>query len=256
MTGRTSSPASVAGLSAQPAASRRRLPGASDGPAERGSQLTVDRFISLTPELHDYAVEHSSFRDGVVPEVERAGREMGELAEMQIAGDQAAFMTILVAATGARLALEVGTFLGYGAIAIARGLPAAGSLICCERDPGYAQRAREHLREAGLEDRVEIRVGAALETIRAMDESEQYDFAFIDADKTEYIDYFEEVLARTRPNGLIMLDNTLREGTVLAPGDSRAAQVTAELNDRLTKDERVDVALLGVADGITLARKR
>jgi caffeoyl-CoA O-methyltransferase len=218
--------------------------------------LTVDRFISLTPELHDYAVEHSSFRDGVVPEVERAGREMGEFAEMQIAGDQAAFMTILVAATGARLALEVGTFLGYGAIAIARGLPADGSLICCELDPGYAQRAREHLREAGLEDRVEIRVGAALETIRAMDESEQYDFAFIDADKTEYIDYFEEVLARTRPNGLIMLDNTLREGTVLEPGDSRAAQVTAELNDRLTKDERVDVALLGFADGITLARKR
>jgi caffeoyl-CoA O-methyltransferase len=218
--------------------------------------LTVDRFITLTPELHRYVVEHSSFRDGVVPEVEQAGREMGDLAEMQIGGDQAAFMTILVAATGTRRALEVGTFLGYGSLAIARGLPPDGELICCELDPDYAERAREHLRKAGLEDRVEIRVGAALETIRAMDPAEHLDFAFIDADKTEYIDYFEEVLARTRPNGLLMIDNTLREGTVLEPGDSQAAQVTAELNDRLAKDDRVDVALLGFSDGVTLARKR
>ena len=88
-----------------------------------------------------------------------------------------------------------------------------------------------------------------------MDASEQFDFAFIDADKTEYIDYFEETLKRLRPNGLIMLDNTLRGGTVMEPGDSEAARVTAELNDRLAEDDRVDVALLGVADGITLVRK-
>ena len=218
--------------------------------------MTVDKFISLTPELHRYAVDHSSFRDGVVPEVERAAREMGELAEMQIGGDQAAFMTILVAATAARRALEVGTFLGYGAIAIARGLPADGELVCCELDEDYAARAREHLRAAGLEDRVEIRVGPALETLQAMDREEQFDFAFIDADKTEYVDYFEETLARLRPNGLIMVDNTLREGTVLEPGDSRPAQVTAELNDRLAKDDRVDVALLALSDGISLIRKR
>jgi caffeoyl-CoA O-methyltransferase len=218
--------------------------------------LTVDRFISLTPELHDYAVEHSSFRDGVVPEVERAAREMGELAEMQIGGEQAAFMTLLVAATGARRALEVGTFLGYGAIAIARGLPADGELVCCELNESYAERAREHLRAAGLDDRVEIRVGPALDTLRAMEQEERFDFTFIDAAKVEYIDYFEEVLARTRPNGLIMIDNTLREGSVLDPGDSEPARVTAELNDRLAKDDRVDVALLAVADGITLARKR
>ena len=218
--------------------------------------MTVDKFISLTPELHRYAVEHSSFRDGVVPEVEAAAREMGELAEMQIGGDQAALMTVLVGAIGARRALEVGTFLGYGAIAIARGLPDNGELVCCELDEGYAERAREHLRKAGLEDRVEIRVGPALDTLRAMDPSEQFDFAFIDADKTEYIDYFEETLPRMRRSGLIMLDNTLRGGTVLEPGESDGARVTAELNDRLARDERVDVALLGLADGITLARKR
>jgi predicted O-methyltransferase YrrM len=218
--------------------------------------VPYDKFIQITPELHRYAVEHSSFRDGAVPEIEEAGEAMGDLAAMQIAGDQAAFITIVVAAIGAHRALEVGTFLGYGAVAIARGLPPDGGLICCELDEGYAERAREHLAKAGLEDRVEFRVGPALESLRAMDRTEQFDFAFIDADKTEYVDYFEETLARTRPNGLIMVDNTLRDGTVLDPGDSESARVTAELNDRLAGDERVDAALLGFADGITLARKR
>jgi caffeoyl-CoA O-methyltransferase len=218
--------------------------------------LVFEKFITITPELHHYSVEHSSFRDGVVADVERAGEEMGDLASMQIAGDQAAFMTILARAIGARDALEVGTFLGYGALAIARGLPDDGRLICCELDAGYAERAREHLRNAGLDGKVEIRVGPALETIRAMDPGEQFDLAFIDADKTEYIDYFEETLTRLRPNGLILIDNTLRDGTVLDPGDSESARVTAELNDRLAKDDRVDVALLGFADGITMVRKR
>ena len=218
--------------------------------------MAFDKFISITPELHRYAVEHSSFRDGVIPDVERAGEEMGDLAAMQIAGDQAAFMTILVRAIGAHDALEVGTFLGYGALAIARGLPEDGRLICCELDEGYAERAREHLRLAGLEDRVEVRVGPALESLRAMERTEQFDFAFIDADKTEYIDYFEETLPRMRPNGVILLDNTLRGGSVLDPGDSESARVTAELNDRLATDDRVDVALLGFADGITMVRKR
>ncbi len=218
--------------------------------------MAHDKFISITPELHRYSVEHSSFRDGVVPDVERVGEEMGDLAAMQIAGDQAAFVTILVRAIGAREALEVGTFLGYGAIAIARGLPDDGQLTCLELSEEYAGRAREHLAAAGLEQKVEIRVGAALESLRAMEPVERFDFAFIDADKTEYVDYFEETLLRMRPNGLIMVDNTLRGGSVLEPGDSEAARVTAELNDRLARDERVDVALLGVADGITVARKR
>ena len=218
--------------------------------------MAHDKFISITPELHRYAVEHSSFRDAVVADVEQAGEDMGDLASMQIAGDQAAFMTVVVAAIGARIALEVGTFLGYGAIAIARGLSADGRLVCCELEQKYADRAREHLDKAGLADRVEFRIGPALESLRAMEATEQFDFAFIDADKTEYIDYFEETLPRIRPNGLIMLDNTLRGGTVMEPGDSDAARVTGELNDRLAADDRVDVALLGVADGITLVRKR
>lgn len=215
----------------------------------------TDKFLEITPELFRYSVEHSSFRDDVALEVEKAGEEMGDLALMQISGDQAALITVLVRATGATRALEIGTFLGYGALAIARGLPEDGKLVCLELDEGYAERAREHLERAGLADRVEIRVGPALDTLAEMPESEQFDFAFIDADKTEYSDYFEAVLARMRPNGLIMLDNTLRGGTVLDPGDDDAARVTAGLNDRLAEDDRVEVALLGLADGITLVRK-
>ncbi|MFL5907049.1 MAG: O-methyltransferase [Solirubrobacterales bacterium] len=215
-----------------------------------------DKFISITPELHRYSVEHSSFRDGAVPEVEQAGEDMGDLAAMQIAGDQAAFITILVRAIGAREALEVGTFLGYGAIAIARGLPDDGRLVCLELDEGYAERARGHLSKADLEERVEFEIGPALEALRSMERAERFDFAFVDADKVEYADYFEEVLARMRPNGLVMLDNMLRDGTVLDPGENPAAQAIADLNDQLAKDDRVDVALLGLADGITLARKR
>jgi len=218
--------------------------------------LTVERFITLDRELHDYLVEHSSFRDGVTAEVEQAARDMGELEEMQIGGDQAALITLMVRATGARRAVEIGTFLGYGAISIARGLPENGKLTCCELNENYAARAREHLEHAGLADRVEIRVGPAIETLAQLDDG-ALDFAFIDADKVGYPDYYEGCLRLLRPNGLIMLDNTLREGDVLDPpeGDEGTA-VIVELNDRIAADDRVDVAMLGIADGVTLVRKR
>jgi caffeoyl-CoA O-methyltransferase len=218
--------------------------------------LTVERFISLSPELHDYLVEHSSFRDGVAQEVEQAARDMGELEEMQIGGDQAALITLLVTATGARRALEIGTFLGYGAISIARGLPEDGKLICCELNEEYAKRAQQHLTDAGLAERAEIRVGPAIESLRGLDDG-SFDFAFIDADKVGYPDYYEECLRLLRSNGVIMLDNTLREGTVIDPpeGDEGTA-VMARLNDRIAADDRVDVAMLGIADGVTLVRKR
>ena len=217
----------------------------------------TDKFTALTPELHRYLVAHSGWRDGIAERVEAAAEET-EVPQMQIAGDQAALTTVLVGAIGARRALEVGTFLGYGAIAIARGLPEDGRLICCELDPDYAAKAREHLEAAGVAGRVEIRVGPALETLRDMPEDEDpFDFAFIDADKAGYPDYFEEVLARTRPGGLIALDNMLMDGRVLdPPADDESAKAIAELNDRLAVDERIDVAMLGLADGITLVLKR
>jgi caffeoyl-CoA O-methyltransferase len=217
--------------------------------------LTVDKFTALTPELHRYAVEHSSFQDPVSLEVERAAEEMGDRALMQIAGDQAAFTTILVEAIGARRCLEVGTFLGYGAISIARGLPEDGELICCELSEEYAERARAHLEQAGLSDRVEVRVGPAIETLGAIPDDGSFDLAFIDADKASYPAYYEECLRLVRRNGLILLDNVFMGNRILELPDE-ATKVVAELNDRIAADDRVEVAMLGIADGVSLVRKR
>jgi len=218
--------------------------------------LTVDKFTPLTPELHRYLVEHSSHRDALARKVEAAAEET-PAPLMQIAGDQAALITILVRAIGARRALEVGTFLGYGAISIARGLPEDGRLICLEIDEDYASRAAAHLQEAVLADRVEIRVGPALDSLREIGDEGGFDFCFIDADKIGYPDYYEEALRLLRPGGLVMLDNTLLDGRVLdPPPDDDSARVMAELNRRIAADERVEAAILGIADGVTLALKR
>jgi caffeoyl-CoA O-methyltransferase len=215
----------------------------------------IDKFTALTPELHRYAVEHSSFRGGVTPAIEQAGAEMGSLARMQIAGDQAAFMTILVRAIAARRALEVGTFLGYGAVAIARGLPDHGELVVCELEQDYADRALEHLERAGLADRVEIRVGPATETLAAMDEDGSFDLAFIDADKQTYPTYYEHCLRLLRPGGLLLLDNVFMGGRILDPSSDEQTGIVAGLNDRIACDDRVEAAMLAIADGITLVRK-
>ncbi len=220
--------------------------------------MGIDKFTALTPELHRYTVEHSSYRNGVTPEIERAGAEMGSLAIMQIAGDQAALITILVRAIGARRALEVGTFLGYGAVAIARGLPADGELVVCELEPEYAERARDHLDRAGLGDRVEIRVGPAAATLAEIGQPDSFDLAFVDADKESYPTYFEECLRLLRPGGLLLLDNVLMGGRVVdaAAGADEAPRVVAELNDRIATDDRVDAVMLGIADGLTVAIKQ
>lgn len=217
--------------------------------------MAFDKFTEMTSELHRYAVEHSSFRDGTVPAIEAAGEAMGDLAQMQISGDQAAFTTILVRATGARRALEVGTFLGYGALAIARGLPDDGELVVCELEQGYADRAKGHLDDAGFAGRADFRVGPAIETLRALPDSEPFDLAFVDADKTSYPDYYEECLRLLRPGGLLLLDNVFMSGRVLDDEPDEPAKVIAELNDRIASDDRVEAAMVGIADGITIARK-
>jgi len=216
---------------------------------------TRHKFTALTPELYDYVVGRGVRRDDVLERVERDTDAMGDIAVMQTAPDQGALITLLVGAIGARLAVEVGTFTGYSAICIARGLAGGGRLVCCEVDPGYAQTALENLRSAELGDRVEVRVGPALDTLRALPLDEPIDFAFVDADKPGYADYYEELLARLRPGGVIMLDNVLLRGRVLDPDDG-AARAMAALNDSLATDERVDVAMLAVSDGVTLLRKR
>ncbi len=216
-----------------------------------------DKFTVLTPELHRYVVAHGARQDELLARVERETDAMGTISMMQVAADQGALLTLLTRLTGARLAVEVGTFTGYSAICIARGLADGGRLVCCELDDSYAQTALGYLREAGLERSVDMRVGPALDTLRSMPQREEIDLAFIDADKESYPEYFEELLERLRPGGLMLLDNVLLGGRVLAPpDDDESAKAMARLNEAIATDERVDVAMIAVADGITLVRKR
>ena len=216
----------------------------------------IEKFLPMSGELHRYLVEHSSPRDDVLLAVERETEELGDVAVMQMSPEQGALFTVLVGAMGARLAVEVGTFTGYGAICIARGLVPGGRIICCELDAERAAVAAANLDRAGLGDVAEMRVGPALDSLRALPRDPEIDFAFVDADKQGYGDYFEELLPRMRVGGLIALDNVLRGGTVLDPaGDDEAAAAMQALNDRLARDPRVQVAMVAVADGITFARK-
>jgi caffeoyl-CoA O-methyltransferase len=217
----------------------------------------VAKYTALTDELHAYLVEHGSRRDDVLRRLQAETEALGDVSVMQIAPDQGALMTLLARALGARDALELGTFTGYSAICIARGLAEGGRLLTCDVSEEWTGIARRYFREAGVEDRVELRIGPALETLRALPAGERFDFAFVDADKEEYLDYYEEVLSRLRGGGLMMIDNVLRGGSVLDAEDESPANVAVrELNERVAADERVDAAMLGVADGITLVVKR
>jgi caffeoyl-CoA O-methyltransferase len=207
----------------------------------------------VTQEIVDYLARHAG-QDGVL---ERVARETGEMpnAEMATTPDEAALFTMLARLVGARRALEVGTFTGHGAIAIARGLAEGGRLTCLELDEEYAAIARRNLEDAGVADRVEIVVGAALESLRAMPAEPTFDYVFLDADKPGYPDYYEEIVPRLLPAGLLLIDNVLLRGAVTDPQRERD-QIMDALNDRVTADDRVDSVMVLVADGLTLARRR
>ena len=206
----------------------------------------------VTQELVDYLARHAR-QDGVLARVERETSSLPE-SMMATTPDEAAFLTMLARLTGARRALEIGTFTGYGAISIARGLADGGSLTCLEVSEEYAEIARRNVADAGLADRVEIVVGPAADALRALPEEPTFDFVFIDADKTAYPEYYELVLPRLLSGGLLLLDNVLLRGRVLDPQDERA-RIVADLNERITADERVESVRVFVADGVTLVRK-
>ena len=221
----------------------------------------MSKFTALNDELHAYMVEHGARQDDVLRRVQKETEAMGDIAVMQIAPDQGAFMTLLARSIGAREALELGTFTGYSAICLARGLEPGGRLICCELSEEYAATAASNFEVAGVAERIEIRIGPAVDTLRDLPEREVFDISFIDADKASYPAYYEETLARTRSGGLILLDNVLRDGTVIDPGRAGADEDdnlrgTLDVNETVRDDERVDVAMVGIADGLTIARKR
>jgi caffeoyl-CoA O-methyltransferase len=217
------------------------------------------RSFLLTPELAGYVRASSESPDAVAADLLAETAAMADRGEapatFQIAPEQGAFMQLLTRALGARRAIEIGTFTGFSALCIARGLPDDGSLLCLDRSEEWTTVARRYWERAGLGDRIELRLGDALPLLRQLPPVETFDLAFVDADKTGYAGYVEELYPRMTANGVVLLDNTLRSGRVLDPeSDDDRALVT--LNAALATDPRWETVLLPLADGLTMLRKR
>jgi caffeoyl-CoA O-methyltransferase len=215
------------------------------------------KYTSLNDRLFQYLCDCSSDgHDSVLEALRAETAALGEIAMMQIGPDQGAFMTLLVAAIGAREAIEVGTFTGYSSICIARGLPANGHLLCFDASDEWTAIARKYWKRAKVEQKIELRLGPAIERLKQLEKSRQFDFAFIDAAKPEYDAYYELVLPRMRPNGLILFDNMLWGGRLGGgkPIKHPGGQAIDRLNRKLARDKRVESVLLSVGDGLRICR--
>jgi caffeoyl-CoA O-methyltransferase len=211
----------------------------------------------LTPGVHDYLLAHAPPLDDVQRDLIAETEALGDISMMQIAPEQGVFMALLTRLIGARRAVEVGTFTGYSSLSIARALPDDGTLLCCDVSEEWTAVARSYWERAGVDAKIELRIAPALDTLRSLPGGEQFDFAFIDADKENYPNYYEEVLARLRPNGVILVDNTLWMGAVIDPkATDEQTNTIREFNDAVATDDRVDSVILTVGDGLTLVRKR
>lgn len=214
-----------------------------------------NRTITLTDELVDY-VRRVGVREH--PVLARLREETAPLpmAQMQIAPEQGAFMALLVQLIGARQILEIGTFTGYSSTAMALAMPADGRIVCCDVSREWTDIARRAWKDAGVEERVDLRLAPATETLGTLDDN-SFDLAFIDADKTSYDAYYEGCLRVVRPGGLILIDNTLQDGRVAdQSADDDNVRAIRALNDKIAADGRVDAVLLPLADGLTMARVR
>jgi caffeoyl-CoA O-methyltransferase len=213
--------------------------------------------LGLTPELHAYLVAHGTPPDAVQRDLIAETAKLGQIAVMQVAPEQGAFLTLLARLIGARSAIEVGTFTGYSALAIARGLAPGGRLLCCDVSAEWTDIARRAWERAGVADRIDLAIAPATETLRALPAGTSFDLAFIDADKTSYRLYYEEILKRLRPGGVILVDNVLWSGAVIDPADQAAdTRAIRAFNDAVAADPRVDCVMIAIADGLTLLRKR
>jgi caffeoyl-CoA O-methyltransferase len=218
-----------------------------------------NRSIGLNDDLYRYLLD-VSLREA--PELAELRRRTADhpAAAMQIAPEQGQFMALLVRLIGARRCLEVGVFTGYSSLAGAAALPADGLIVACDVSEDFTAIAREFWDRAGVAGKIDLRLAPALETLDALlgaGDAESFDFAFIDADKVNYEGYYERALALLRPGGLVAVDNTLWSGSLIEPAeDDEDARALAAFNRRLLADERVDLSLLPLGDGLTLARKR
>jgi caffeoyl-CoA O-methyltransferase len=216
------------------------------------------KYIPLNDRLYRYVCAcRSAASDPILEALRSTTQSLGDISRMQISPEQGSFMTLLVAAIGAKAAIEVGTFTGYSSLCIARGLAPRGRLICIDQSQEWTAIARKYWTQAGVERKIDLRLGPAVSTLMKLDRQVRFDFAFIDADKTEYDAYYELILPRIRQNGLILIDNMLWGGRL---GTARIQQPSgraiAKLNSKLARDKRVESVLLPIADGLHLCRKR
>jgi caffeoyl-CoA O-methyltransferase len=207
--------------------------------------------------LHGYLAAHRTPDDQLLGKLRRETQErFSDQANMLISPEQGTFLRILVSALGASRVVEVGTFTGYSSISMARGLPEGGRLLALDVSEEYTALARKYWKRAGLADRIELKLGPAMDSLRALPRQELFDFAFIDADKPSYWGYFEEILARLRPGGLVAVDNVLWDGTVIQSEDTSESTVAIrEFNDRIVADDRVESVMIAIADGLNLIHK-
>ncbi len=218
----------------------------------------MEKFTVITPQLYEYVLAHrSDHGDPVLRALAEETSTLGPISMMQASPEQASFMTLLARAIGARSAVEIGTFTGYSALCIARGIADDGKLLCCDLNEEWTAIGRDYWKRAGVDQKIELRIGPALETLRALPRTVQFDFAFIDADKTGYRNYYEEILARMRRDGLILFDNVLWMGHVVSGDtDDESTRALRDLNDSLADDPRVEAVMLPISDGLTIVRKR
>ncbi len=218
-----------------------------------------NRTLNLDDRLYAYLLQHS-LRESDIQRRLRERTQALEMARMQIAPEQGQFMALLVKLTGALRILEIGAFTGYSALCLATALPEHGRLICCDLSEEWTAIGRPFWEEAGVAGRIDLRLARALETLDGLlelGEHKGFDMAFIDADKINYINYYQRCLELVRPGGLILFDNTLWSGAVADPEDQTADTVALRaLNDALLVDDRIDLSLVPIGDGLTLARKR
>lgn len=210
--------------------------------------------------LLTYVRNVSLREDAVLRELRAETARFPGGASLQVMAEEGQLLQLLVGLVGARRVLEIGTYTGYSTLCMARALPADGTLVTCDITDRWPAVGAEYWKRAGVAERIELRVGDAVETLdalRAERGAECFDLVFVDADKVNYPTYYERALALTRPGGLVVIDNTLFFGRVADPdADDPDTRAIRETNEALHRDERVDLSLLVMADGITLARKR
>jgi caffeoyl-CoA O-methyltransferase len=216
------------------------------------------RTEQISLHLNAYLCAHSSPPDAVLRELANETADLFPTeTNLAIAPEQGTLMTLLTQITGAASAIEIGTFTGYSSICIARGLADSGRLLCCDINAEWTSVARKYWEKAGLADRIELRLGPAIDTLRSLPASEVFDLAFIDADKGGYLGYWREVVPRVRPGGLIMVDNTFSHGRVIDAGNDNPLVISIrDFNDHAAADDRVDLVMVPIGDGLTLARKK